>query len=223
MNPDPYFLRGECSNSDLSTVDKLFNPGRYDFDFTEALRFGTLIDALITEMQLVDVYKRSVHGYIYKPEEMTLAYEMKKAFYKDATCAAFAKLSEFQKISVGSVQYEWGNFQFEIKCRSKWDGWMPALNHGYDIKSTTATTQKQFEDACEHFQYYRSRVFYAKLEKSKKDMLIGISKVNKKIFKIPITMGDKFWNKGLEGANNLAFNYWFHFENFADNNLNINF
>lgn len=214
MNQDPYFDRPECSNSDLSEVDKLLNPLRYDFNFEDALRFGTLVDALITEIHEVNIYKRSAHGYIYKPEEMNLAYEMKKAFYRDQTCALFAKLSEFQKISAGYVTFSWNSFDFEINCRAKWDGWMPTLKHGYDIKTTTATTQSQFEDACEHFGYYRSRVFYSKLENSKKDMLIGISKVNQKIFKIPIYENDKYWIKGMSQANELAFKYWFNFEKF---------
>lgn len=215
MNPDPYYLLPQCSNSDLSAVDKLFRPPSFEMDFEDALRFGTLVDALITEMEAVDVYKRKVHDYIYKPEEMELAYEMKKAFYRDPTCAAFAKLSEFQKISVGDIEFEWAGFKFKISCRSKWDGWMPALKHGYDIKTTTATTQSQFEDACDYFGYYRSRVFYSKLENTKKDMLIGISKVNNKVFKIPIIENDKYWKKGLEQANELAFNYWMCFDGFT--------
>lgn len=219
-NPDPYYARKEVSNSDLSELHKLFWPLAWDFDFSEALRFGTLVDALITEMQRINVFKRTVDDEVYLPEEFELAKRMKLAFYKDPTCAAFAKLSEFQKISVGQVEYVWNNFRFKLAMRAKWDGWMPKLNHGYDIKTTTATTQKQFEEACIHFKYFRSRVVYMELEKSNSDMLIGISKVNCKIFKIPIIRGDARWNIGYEDASNLAFNYWFHFENFQTHNIN---
>jgi len=215
MNADPYFLLPQVSNSDLSAVKELFMPKSYLIDFEDALRFGTLIDALITEMHLVDVYKRTVHGYIYKPEEMELAYRMKKAFYKDPTCAAFAKLSEFQKISTGLVDFTYSGMDFKLDMRAKWDLFMKALKMGADIKSTMATTQQGFEDACEHFSYYRSRVVYMLIEGTSKDMLIGISKVNCKIFKIPMVRGDKYWIKGLEQATDLAFKYFMMFDGFS--------
>lgn len=214
MSADPYYFRTECSNSDLSELDKLFNPAAFDFDFSEALRFGTLVDAFITEMQKVNVYKRTCDEYIYKPEEMELARLMKLAFYKDSTCAAFMKLADCQKISVGHVEHQWGQFIFKLLMRCKWDMYMPKLFMGADIKTTTATTLKQFEEACEHFHYWRSRVIYMKLENTSQDMLIGISKVNLKVFKIPIKRGDRYWEKGLADASELAFNFWHLFDGF---------
>lgn len=214
MSNDPYYLRSECSNSDLSELNKLLRPEIYDFDYQEALRFGTLVDALITEMHKVNVYKRTVDDTIYLQSDFELARQMKAAFYRDPVCAAFAKISEFQKVSVGKVQYEWGSFKFWLDMRAKWDGWMPLLNHGYDIKTTTATTLQQFEDACEYFHYYRSRAFYMALENSKSDMLIGISKINQKIFKIPIVRGDKKWQKGYDQAAELGFSFWHLFDGF---------
>lgn len=220
QNPDPYYDRDECSNSDLSELHKLFWPLAWEFDFSESLRFGTLVDALITEMSRVNVFKRSVGDEIYTVQDFDLARSMKLAFYKDQTCAAFAKLSEFQKISAGQVEYVWNNFRFKLAMRCRWDGWMPRLKHGYDIKTTTATTQKQFEEACIHFKYYRSRVVYMQLENSNADMLIGISKVNLKIFKIPIVRGDKLWQSGYEDAANLAHSYWQLFDGFGTHNIN---
>lgn len=220
QNPDPYYSRKECSNSDLSELHKLFWPLAWEYDFAEALRFGTLVDALISEMHRVNVFKRTVDDEVYRVEDFELARQMKLAFYKDPTCAAFMKLAETQKISASIVEYVWNRFKFSIEARCKWDLFMPALKQGADIKTTTATTLKQFEEACEHFKYFRSRVFYAKLENTKKDMLIGISKVNLKVFKIPMTEGDKYWQKGLEDASNLAFNYWLHFDGFGTHNIN---
>lgn len=214
QNPDLYYLRKECSNSDLSDLDKLLHPERFDFNYTEALRFGTLVDAMITEMHRVNVYKRSVDGEIYLPGDFEMARQMKLAFYRDPTCAAFMRLAECQKVSAGMIRHQWANFIFEIMMRCKWDLFMPLLNQGADIKTTTATTLKQFEDACEYFHYWRSRVIYMKLEDTKADMLIGISKVNMKVFKIPIVRGDKYWQKGEQQASELAFNYWQLFEGF---------
>lgn len=220
---DPYYSRIETSNSDLSEVFKMLNPTAYDFDFENALRFGNLFDCLVTELHKVNVYNRTVEGIdgTYSIADFELAREMKKAFYKDATCAALMKIAECQKISVGMVQFQWNNFKFELAARAKWDIWLPRLNQGADIKTTTATTQKQFEEACHHFGYFRSRYYYMRLENCKQDMLIGVSKINKKIFKIPISMGDKLWKVGEQQANELAFSYWHLFSGFGERNLQI--
>lgn len=219
-NPDPYYARKECSNSDLSELHKLFWPLAWEYDFSEALRFGTLVDALISEMHRVNVFKRTVDDEVYKVEDFELARQMKLAFYKDPTCAAFMRLAETQKISAGIVEYVWNRFKFSIEARCKWDLFMPALRQGADIKTTTATTLKQFREACEHFHYFRSRAFYMELEKTKADMLIGISKVNMQIFKIPITRGDVNWQKGYDQAAELSMNYWLHFDGFGTHNIN---
>jgi hypothetical protein len=220
MNSDSYYLRSEASNSDLSELHKLFWPLSYDFDFAEALRFGTLVDALITEMHRVNVFKMSVDDEVYTVADFELAKQMKLAFYKDPTCAAFMKLAETQKISAGLVEYVWNNFRFKLEMRCKWDIFMPLLNQGADIKTTTAINQRQFEDACVHFKYLRSRVVYMLLENTQVDMLIGISKVNCKIFKIPIRRGDKLWKAGYEDAANLAHSYWQLFDGFGKHNIN---
>lgn len=211
---DEYFGRPEVSNSDLTTVKNIFSPAQYVVDYEDALRFGTLVDAYITEMEKVNVYKRTVDNYIYKPDEMALAKAMKLSFYRDSMCASFMKLADCQKIFSGRVDFNLNGFVFWLSMRCKFDLWMQPLTYGADIKSTAATSQKQFEDACEHFDYYRSRVIYMLLAKSQKDMLIGISKVNCKVFKIPMVYGDKYWQKGLASATEWAFKYWAFFDDF---------
>lgn len=221
MAKDIYYDRSECSNSDLSDLNKLLNPEIFTYDYNEALRFGNLLDAMITEAEKVNVYKRSLDGEIYLQSDFDKAKEMKMAFFRDATCAAFFKLASCQHVSVGKVSYTWNNFAFELDCRARWDLFMKALKMGADIKTTTATTQRQFEDACEHFMYYRSRTWYMNLEKTDQDMLIGISKVNNKIFKVPICRGDKYFEKGQQQAAELAMNYWLYFDGFLTNKLTI--
>jgi hypothetical protein len=219
MAQDIYYSRTECSNSDLSELDKLLNPGIFTPDYTEALRFGSLVDAFITEPEKVNVYKRSLEGEVYLQSEFDLAREMKRAFYADPTCAAMMKVAVCQKASSGPVSFDWNNFIFEIMMRCRWDIFVPFLKQGADIKTTTATTLKGFEDACTHFNYFRSRFIYMSLENTQKDMLIGISKVNKRIFKIPITRGDKYWEIGKQQATELAFQFWYLFDGFGKNNL----
>ena len=108
------------------------------------------------------------------------------------------------------------DISFSLPVRCKWDLWMPSLKWGGDIKSTTATTQKQFEEAARFFDYDRQRYFYMNIAGSTQDILIGISKVNYRVFKVPIKRGDCFWKSGEEKCLCLAFKYW---EMFGDLNL----
>lgn len=221
MAQDLYYSRTEVSNSDLSELNRLLNPGLYTPDYTDSLRFGNLFDCLVTEPEKVNVYTRTVAGIdgTYSIADLELAREMKRAFYKDPTCASLMKIAECQRVSIGNVEFEFGNFVFSILMRCKWDLFLPKLHQGADIKTTTATTAKGFEDACIHFSYFRSRVVYMLIENTEKDMLIGVSKVNKRVFKIPIVRGDRFWQEGLKEASSLAFQHWLHFDGFGTNNL----
>ena len=101
-----------------------------------------------------------------------------------------------------------GHIEFTIDARCKWDLWMALFRWGGDIKTTTATTQKQFEAACSYFHYPRQRFFYMTMGGSDKDMLIGISKVNQKVFRIPIEKGDSFWQEGQADYEKLVVEYW---------------
>lgn len=206
---DNYFSRSEVSNSDLSWLDEELCSREDRPDPTEAYKFGTLIDCMITEPHQVDYFKRICVGEEYTQEQFDIASEMKKAFFRDPLCVSLVEKSEFQKVmSVTDKPFSYGLVSFTLSVRCKWDLWRPSSNWGGDIKSTTATTQKQFEAAIEHFDYDRQRAWYMDIAKSKKDILIGISKKNFQVFKVPITRGDARYNRGLEKYSTLAYK-WF--------------
>ena len=82
------------------------------------------------------------------------------------------------------------------------------MKMGGDIKSTTATTQEQFEAAITHFDYHRQRAFYMTLSGHPRDVVIGISKKNFKVFKVFIKRGDPLFEKGMEEFRMLAYKYF---------------
>ena len=211
---DSYYDRTEISNSDLSALWKYFHPDVNYYDPTNAYRFGNLIDAMITEVSKLNYFNRTVSDYEepFSIEDWQNAEAMRKAFTQDPMCVQLLLMSECQKIFSGIVKLKYGSVRFELSMRCKFDLWMPLLNWGGDIKSTTATTQKQFEDACYHFDYDRQRAVYMTLSGAEKDIIIGISKVNHQIFKIPIARGDAFYTSGMEKFTDIAFKYWMLFE-----------
>lgn len=204
-----YYSRPEVSNSDLTELKKQLMPIQYNIDVEQAYKFGRLIDAIITEPHLVNYYSLSIGDDKYTQEDFDIAREMYKAFMKDEQCAQLLKLANTQKVMViqdKDFNHEGSGFRLSVRC--KWDMWMQALMWGADIKSTTATSQKQFIDAARHFDYDRQRAWYMDIAGSSRDMLIGISKKNFQIFKIPVQRGDSFYTSGKEKYNELSHLYY---------------
>jgi hypothetical protein len=209
---DTYYSRSEVSNSDLSALKNYFMPKDFVMDATAAYRFGNLIDAMITEAHRVDHYRMRVDNEQFNPEEWNKALKMKEAFMKDDFCKGIYSMCSGQSVKVVEdfkINYE--GFEFSLPARCKYDLWMDPLKYGADIKSTTATTQKQFEDACIYFGYTRQRAWYMDLTGAEKDILIGISKVNNKIFKIFINKESEFYKIGKADYQYWAFRYWMLF------------
>lgn len=210
---DPYYARPEVSNSDLSWLKKYWQPENLIIDLEKAYAFGTLIDCMITEPHKVNYFNLTCAGVQYTAADFKLAEDMKKAFYRDELCATLAKHSEYQKVSVReSFPIEHDGISFSMDVRCKWDLFaMPKLNMSADIKSTACTTQKQFEEAVRYFDYDRQRAWYMDIENVNHDMLIGISKVNCKVFKVPVTRQSELYKEGKKKYQELAFKYWYLF------------
>lgn len=214
INDKNYRSFPAVANSDLTWLEKYWMPENRFIDIQKAYANGTLIDAMITEPEKVDYYKLTVEGetYQYCRDEFERAKEMKKAFYKDSFCSQFVKQCKFQHISFNpefNINYE--GFDFTLPCKCKWDLFRPDIDLSGDIKSTACTTQKQVEEALRYFEYPRSRAWYMDLENRNNDILIFISKVNYKIFKVPIKRGDALYNEGKKKYQELAFRWWYLF------------
>lgn len=215
---DPYYSRPEVSNSDLSWLKNQLFP-RDVPDPTKAYAFGSLIDAIITEPEGVDYYNHTLNDYQYTKEDFETAIQMKQAFFKDPLCRQIAENATGQQIMIERKAFNYEGFDFNLNTRCKWDFWMKVWGWGADLKSTVAETQSQFEDACRFFDYDRQRAFYMNIADSPRDMLIGISKKNFKVFKLPITRDCSFYKDGFNKMNELSFRHytmfgeWKHEEN----------
>lgn len=212
-NPDTYYLRKEVSNSDLTELKNFLYPRVQYGDKEKAFKFGTLIDAMITENDRVDYFKRTVDEVQYTQEDFELAEAMKKALRmearKDAFLAQVLEKSDTQKFMVNkNQQFEYGNFTYNLDTRCKWDWWLPSFGFGGDLKSTFAESQKQFDEAIDFFDWDRSRAWYMDIAGSNQDFIYAISKKNCKIFKAFIRRGDDTYNRGREKYNELSFKWW---------------
>ena len=199
---DPYFSRPEVSNSDLTALK--YEMSGYELpDMTDVFAFGNLVDAMITEPDRIDWWRKLLDGQPAK--DFDKAKKMYESVMSDSRIVSILKNSKMQHVSVGRRKFTHMGIDFELDCRCKWDFFGHIAG---DIKTTAATNQKQFEAACLHFDYPRSRSWYMDLENKDKDIIIGISKVNFKIFFMPILRDSKIYNIGKEQYTELAFRYW---------------
>lgn len=209
---DPYFGRDEVSNSDLSWLNGYWKPQMDEVVKEKAYKFGTLLDALVTEPFKVDFFKLQVDGVQYSDEDFEKGLRMKSAFMNDPFAKNILSQSDTQKVMIVNRSFQFEGMDFKLDIRCKWDLWMDGLGWGGDLKSTTATTQKQFEEAVRFFDYDRQRAWYMDIAGSNQDVLIGVSKVNFKVFKVPIRRGDELYEAGFKKYNELAFKWWALFE-----------
>lgn len=213
MNPDKYYERSEVSNSDLTALKNMLHPRMQYGDREAAFRFGTLVDALVTEPSRVDVFALTVDGEQYSEDEFSHAREMHNALRAEARndrlLAMVLDGAETQRVMVHKAQrFGYCGFPFTLDTRCKWDWWLPSGNFGGDLKTTFAETEKQFDEAVDFFDWDRSRAWYMDIAHSDRDFIYAISKKNNCIFKKFINRGDDIYLRGREKYEELAFQYW---------------
>lgn len=213
---DTYYKSPEVSNSDLTELKQYFEPEFTSFDKEIAFKFGNLFDYMCTEPNKVNYFKRTIEGYPtpFELESWEAAQHMKKSLDKDEFWKQIKPLASFQEIFKGWVDFDYNGIRFSLNMRCKYDFFAYVLKWGGDLKSTASTNLRQFTDACYHFDYDRSRVLYMLLSNSQKDMIVGVSKKNYKVFKIPIVRGDAMWVSGMQKLEDLAFKWYILYENF---------
>lgn len=214
QNPDAYYSRPEVSNSDLTALKNLLHPVPMSPGVKEAaFRFGNLVDAIITEPDRVNYYRLTVDGEQYTDDEFRHAKEMYRSLRMTARHDPFlAKVlaeAETQRFMVNkSQEFEYGGFPFTLDTRCKWDWWLSRYGFGGDLKTCAASTQKEFEDAIDFFDWDRSRAWYMDIAHSDCDFIYAISKRNCNVFTTRIRRDDPVYLRGRDKYLELAFQYW---------------
>ena len=208
-----YYDRPEVSNSDLTQLKNLLHPRLQYGDREAAFRFGSLVDAMVTEPGRVNHYRRTVDGVQYPEDEFDHATEMLRSLRHEARHDAFLRkvleTADTQRCMFNKAQrFQYGGFTFTLDTRCKWDWYLPRAGWGGDLKTTFAATQKEFDEAVDFFDWDRSRAWYMDIAGSDRDFIYGISKNNGCVFKKFIARGDEIYKRGREKYEELAFHYW---------------
>lgn len=212
-NPDTYYQRPEVSNSDLTELKNMIHPHMQFGNKEAAFRFGSLVDAIITEPDRVNHYRYTVDDVQYTQEEFAHALEMRRALFSEAKRDPFLQSvlsgAMTQKFMVNKAQdFTYGGLSFQLDTRCKWDWWLDYAHFGGDLKTTFASSQKEFEEAVDFFDWDRSRAWYMDIAHSDRDFIYAISKKNGCIFKKFINRNDPVYTHGREKYEELAFQYW---------------
>lgn len=213
MNPDSYYNRKEVSNSDLTELKNLLHPRQQFGDKEAAFRFGTLVDAIITEPERANHYTLTVDDVQYTEEEWILAKEMQRSLRMEAKNDTFLahvlEHAETQRFMVRQAQkFNYGGFLFTLDTRCKWDWFLKGVNFGGDLKTTFASSQAEFDEAVDFFDWDRSRAWYMEIAGSDRDFIYAISKKNCQVFKKFINRDDDIYRRGRDKYEELAFQWW---------------
>ena len=208
-----YYSRPEVSNSDLTQLKNLLHPRLQYGDREAAFRFGSLVDALVTEPNRVNRYRFTVDDVQYTEDEFEHATQMLRALRsearRDAFLAKVLETADTQRCMFNKrQQFQYGGFSFSLDTRCKWDWFLTPYGFGGDLKTTFASTQKEFDEAVDFFDWDRSRAWYMDIARSDRDFIYGISKKNGCVFKKFINRDDEIYKRGREKYEELAFQYW---------------
>lgn len=194
------------SNSALTMLRRETLPVEQCNDLTQAFRMGNLVDAMITRHLSCDFVRKQADDIEYTDEEWQIGLQSKRVFMADPFCELLHKSSIGQRDFYREDEYGPENFmKYRQGRKCLYDLWNPITGWGVDIKTTTAKTLTGFYEQIDYLDYDRARYWYMDVSGAKRDMIIGISKVNFKVFKIFIEHGDQMWQRGRDKAELLAF------------------
>ena len=210
-NPDSYYQRSEVSNSDLTALRDILHPRPQFGDKEAAFRFGSLVDALITEPARVDYIRLTVDDVQYSDDEFRLAREMQRSLRmearRDTFLAKVLEVADTQRTMVNhNRQFTYCDWPFRLDTRCKWDWWLGSF--GGDLKTTSAASQAEFDEAVDFFDWDRSRAWYMDIARSQRDFIYAISKKNCRVFRRFIFRDDDTYRRGRGKYEELAFLWW---------------
>ena len=209
-----YYSFPAVSNSALTQLYLELLPTDVIVSYEDAFRLGILLDAMCLWPERVDYLNRKVIGtdYNYSPKEFDHYRKMRDSFLNNFFIKELITISELQKPFFNrTASFSYNGINFTMPCKNLFDGYMPSLNHGWDLKKTKTTDQRGFLQSVDYFSYHRQGAFYANNSNSKKHIIIGVSEINLKVFHVFMDAEkdlNGLWKTGTEEMNYLSFRHY---------------
>ena len=212
-----YQLFDYVSNSQLGSLFDALYLIEKPANLQHIYDFGNLVDCLVTEKHKFNPFTNTLSDQgreiVFTNQEVELAYDMAKALEQDPILSAIMKDCKFQHIILRKkheIEYQGNRFWLPMRCKLDIYKTRELI---CDVKTTSCTTQKQFDASIDFFNYDRQGAVYIDLGRVDRIIYIGVSKVRDKRTGLPsvfhhlIERGDKCYLAGLAKYSNLAWRY----------------
>lgn len=197
-----YYDLPEVSCSDLKDLQRQYYV-KEDTRFRniEALHFGSLVDAMLTENRKVNYLLQTLtedDGNVihYEFDVFRFAMQMADKLRKDPLVALLLKVMVGQYVFRRTLTLEHDGNIFNIQGRCKYDGFSKSHQSGVDYKMIAAGTYTGFLASIEFFDWDMQAAWYMDLGRIDRHWIIAGSKVNDEIFKLAVQRGDDVYEAG---------------------------
>lgn len=204
ISTQEYFDLPYCSNSGLKEAARFFKEGDMSPIESSGFAFGSVFDALMTDITELDSSELS------NSERISII-NMRSAIIGNPIYSALftGKDTETQVVWVDKeldVMIDGMPMQIPAKC--KYDLWNNRLDFGADLKSTVAKTERSFKKAAKFFKYHMQAAWYMDISKTDRFVIFGISKENYKVFIININRGSEAYEAGRKAYEEYLPYWW---------------
>lgn len=212
-----YNLKQYISNSDFSAIKRALAMERTWGDMQSAFDFGSLVDAMVTEPDLLDnesMVLRNHNGIVqFDVTDWTKARLMKEAIDNDDMARHVINMMDKQFVEIlDEFPFEYSGFEVWMPVRCKLDGIKKSIKTGMDLKSTSCLNLASFIKTIETWDYDRQAAFYMDVCCLDCFWFFGVSKKpNKKgkheVFKVAVQRGDAIYESGRAKYQKLGWMY----------------
>lgn len=207
---DPVITSSAVTNHELTNFKKAILGKQELIYFEQAYRFSMLLTALIFEPEAVDIgtrYIASADEY-YAPEDIEKGIRMRDAFLKDAIGQAIAAgqgTRQQRQFNSHALAMDYEGKGFSLPAFVQMPFYLHAQRFGGAVKATSAKSSGEFVDLLAgDADYDRAAAWAMDISGSEQYLLVGISKVNFKVWPVMIRRGDDLHLSGRKKYAQLA-------------------
>lgn len=196
-----YYDLPEVSSSDLGELERTFYD-RERGDLEEIFNFGSLVDAMLTERELLNYSMCSLRqpgslDLLFSPLVWRQAEILADYLRKDPVVKLMLPGAKGQYIFRRTLCFQYEGDEHKIRARCKFDLFIKAHKTGLDFKTTSAKSGKEFIAAIDHFDWDKQAAWYMDLARIDFHWIIGVSKKTGEVFKYVVQRGDANHTRGV--------------------------
>lgn len=204
VSNEGYFLRDELSNSGMGyMIQKLSGESGYTPPQSVFL-FGSVVDSILTGSPMPDELE-DAHPEV-RDAFLLTANECAESWMSDKTNKMVHDTFDKQVAFVNELEISYEGVEFTVKGRCLCDFYREIENIIIDLKTTSATTQKEWLKSIQTYHYDRASAWYMDIVGCDTFVLRAVGKAYPyPLFNTVINRGSPLYLKGLEEYTHLCY------------------